>query len=29
MKEYYEKYVPTLIDLIFDGKDGEEVGAPL
>lgn len=29
LKELFAKYVPTLIDRIFDGTDGEEIVEPL
>jgi len=29
LRENYEKYIPVLIDLIFEGKEGDEIGQPL
>ena len=26
LRENYEKYIPILIDLIFEGKEGDEIG---
>ena len=29
LEEYYNKYIPTMMNLVFEGIDGEDVGAPL